>query len=87
MEDEDFVGAKPAIKSETVRGGIYEIANGVTGIFGNVLGISQAIGLINGIASIFAGIQTIRARKKANKRIEGVFSSPEVYDPTNEEGV
>lgn len=87
MKDEDFVGAKPAIQSETVRGGIYEIANGLTQIVGNFLGISPAIAVINGIASIFAGVQTIKARKKANKRIEGVFASPEVYDPTNEEGV
>ena len=84
---EDFIESKPAVQSETVRGGIYEIANGVSQIFGNVLGISQAIGLINGIASIFAGIQTIRARKKARTRIEGVIRRPDYGDNNEEYGV
>lgn len=73
---EEFMESKPAVQSETVRGGIYEIGNGLAQIVGNVFGISQAIALINGLVSIAAGIQTIRGRKKAAKRIEGVIRRP-----------
>lgn len=79
-----FEDSKPAIASETVRGGIYEIGNGLAQIVGNVFGISQAVAIINGLVSIAAGVQTIRSRKKATKRIEGVFRSPAIHD---EDGV
>lgn len=60
---------KPALQSSTVRAGLYEVGNGLTALFGNALGISQVIGLANGLISIFSGIQTISGRVKARKRI------------------
>lgn len=74
--DMDRNESKPAIASSTVRSGVLEIGNGITQIFGNIVGLSQVIGVVNGVISIFSGFMTIRGRVRAEKKIDGVFSTP-----------